>query len=291
MIDAALVLVIENSEGNLGVGETYFNEEQQRLLGSEPLEIEAVKCVSHFRKYAGKTLKDIPIYAICPTERPPSTQTINLLSQYDVVYIEKFFEETRRFACGYWNVPLACSWFESHCPFEYMIHIDLDMYCLRSFDELFKHFVDNKDLQASVGVMPPPERKAYNPFVHTFDFETNFIIAKTKSQFYSHWWRAIKEIEYRVDKGKIHVPVNFYADIEEYAVDFMYAEQGWRIRPIIHYQVGERYEAKYIPDDGLKHVYFHHNHQYESDKEYSEYMRRILSARNNSTKDASQLPF
>ena len=275
-MDEALVLVIENSDTNIGVGETYDNDEPQRR-GKEPLEEESLTCVESWRKNAG-IFKDIPIYVICPSEKVPKRETISELVSMGCIYIEKYFPETENFTCGYWNVPLACSWFQGHCPYEYIIHIDLDMRVLRPFDNIKETFLKNPFTPAIVGVIPENDKKAFQPFNINYNFETNFIFARRLSNFYSFWWYFTKEIEALVENGKMEIPERFHADIEEYAVDYMYWN-NWQLSPLKYYQVGHRYREKDIPPQYLEKVYFHHNHPYEPTDEYEKYTKRLLEWR------------
>lgn len=275
-MNTALVLVIENSEENIGVGELYDNLEPQRR-GKEPLEEEAILCVESWRKNAG-LFKDIPIFVICPSKKTPKKKTIKDLVKLNCTYLEKYFPETDDFECGYWNVPLACSWFEAYCPFQYMMHIDLDMKVLKPLDNIGWAFFENPHTQAIVGVIPENDKKAFHPFNIEFNFETNMILARTSEQFYSFWWRFVKEIEDRIKSGKMEIPERFLSDIEEYAVDMMYWND-WDIEPLKYYQVGTRYRTDDIPTQYLEKIYFHHNHIYEPTDEYEKYMRRLLEWR------------
>jgi len=275
--NTALVLVIENSEENIGVGELYDNLEPQRR-GKEPLEEEAILCVESWRKNAGVLFKDIPIFVICPSKKTPKEKTVKSLTKLGCVYIEKYFPETDNFECGYWNVPLACAWFESFCPLSYMMHIDLDMKVLKPLDNIGYPFFENPHTQAIVGIIPENDKKAFSPFNVGFNFETNMILAKTEEQFYSFWWKFVKEIEARIKSGTIEIPDRFLSDVEEYAVDMM-DWNGWGITPLRYYQVGTRYRADDIPPQYLDKVYFHHNHIYEPTDEYEKYMRRLVEWR------------
>lgn len=268
-MNAALLLVIENSETNLGAGKAWKNQEYTKP-GGEPLEEEAIECVKSWRRY----YTDMNIYCICPTKRTPERKTIDQLKEYNVVYIERYFPETEKFTCGYWNVPLACAWLESNlCETEF-IHTDLDMKLIRAIplDSWINSQYDiGSMISARVGALPDEDRKDVHIYPDLLDHhESNLIISRADSYFYNDWLRELKKLE------KIYTDPTWerYAELEEFAIDSMYKDN--MIEPIKYYQVGPRYRAKDIPDDKLDQIYFIHRHPYESNEEYGKYLQRYL---------------
>jgi len=265
-MNTSLILVIENSKTNLGAGKYWENKEYTRD-GGEPLEEEAIECVKSWRQYYPK---GIDIYCVCPSKRVPERKTIDQLKEYDVTYIEKYFPETEKFTCGYWNVPLVCAWIEPILYNNILIHTDLDMRLINliPFVELLKY---NSLTIARVGALPNEDRKDIHIFQGlAYDYESNFIISRGDDFFYHDWLKELKELE------KIHSDPTWhrYAELEEFAIDSLSRYDC--IEPMQYYQVGPRYRAKDIPDEKLDQIYFIHRHPYESNEEYGRYLKRYL---------------
>ncbi len=265
----ALILMIESSETNLGAGEHWRNEEYTKP-GGEPLEEEAIKCVKAWRKNAGK-FKDIPIYCMCPSKRVPKDKTIRKLKEHGVVYIQEHMPITERFSCGYFNVPLGCSWLETTLHEDILIHIDLDMQIIKDPSKLIEIPIG---IDAVIGALPNEDRKDVHIFKSDYHFESNFIVAWRNSDFYFKWYVEFLRLRRSFDKDWER-----YAEVEEFAIDSIYLSGIKKIKPVQYYQVGSRYRAKDIPEEKLDEVYFFHAHPYEPKDEYDKYMRRLLKCR------------
>lgn len=256
----ALVLVIENSETNLGAGSAYRNAEDK--ASSEPLEEEAIRCIKGWQKCVKE---DIDIFVVCPSKRLPRNKTVKAIKKLGVRYIETFLPETEDFTCGYWNVPLVMSWFERKFDYDIIIHIDLDM-CM------FRHprpdmFRLDEGIDARVGILSDNEMKD----VHIGEFQTHhetcFMVAR--HGFYTDWWELVKELSTDYDPEW-----DRYAELEEFAIDVMWRDTH-AIEPEKCFQIGTRYPVADIPDYMLYNVIFIHAHLYEDCNEmWLEWIRR-----------------
>jgi hypothetical protein len=256
----AIVLVVENSDTNLGAGTAYQNAEYKAT--SEPLEEEVIKCIEGLKKCL---TEPIDIVVICPSKRLPKKKTVKAIKELGAHYLEPFLPDTEYFTCGYWNVPIAMAWFEKHYDYETIIHIDLDMTMFRMQDN--RLFDLDEGLDAKVGILSREEMKD----VHIGDYEqhheTNFMVAKCG--FYTDWWNKVKELSEQYDPKWER-----YAELEEFAIDIMWLETH-AIEPVEHYQIGLRYPVSDIPDHMLYNVSFVHAHPYEdTTKMWKEYTRR-----------------
>jgi len=258
----ALATVIESSNDNLGPGAAW-KEWDDTNPDCEPLEEEAIRCFTAWRKRGG-WLADADIYCVCPSHRLPSSETVRELEGLGVTYIEKFFSETDGFDCGYMNVPLACAWLEDQVDADFLVHVDLDMVLMQPLPQhLF-------NVSVTVGALCDEEMKPWQLVEVDNNFESCFIIASRESGFFGRWW-----YEARTLPRFWSIPEKISAETEEYAIDAMLAK-GMSIHPLFHYQVGFRYNPANIPDENIPGVLFHHNHMYESKDNFDEFMRRKL---------------
>ncbi len=261
-----LVLVVENSNTNIGAGSYWKNDEYKS--DNEPLEEESIKCITSWYSNG----PDIPIYIICPSNKQPREQTIETYNDLGCIYIHKYLPETDDFTCGYWNVPIALSWFEKEYDYDVIIHIDLDMYMFREPRPDIFDLDDGVD--ARIGILSQNEMKDIHIGDYEQHHETNFMVAR--NGFYTDWWEKVKELSDQYDHTWER-----YADIEEFAVDVMSLETH-NIEPERDYQIGPRYPLDDIPDHMLDNVIFIHRHLYESEGELPKYGIRLW--RYNKTK-------
>ena len=188
-----LFTVIENSDTNIGAGDNW-RELDDTNPTSEPLEEEAIRCFTSWRKNAG-WLKDIDIYCICPSKKMPKKTTIESITGLNVAYIEHYFPETEDFDCGYMNVPLVGKWFERKYAsyYEYFIHIDLDMTVINPIPKEYFH------RPVTLGALH--EKKPWS-WVHKnkidFNLESCFIVSNFMTSFYQLWYEKIKDF-YKYD--------------------------------------------------------------------------------------------
>lgn len=261
----AVVTVIENSSDNKGEGGSFGR--------AEKMEEEALICFNSWRKRAGK-LKEIPIYAICPSERTLPKTTVVRLADLGVTYIEAYQPETMFFECGYWNVPIALIWAEDNLTEEFFIHIDLDMTLLVEPDESL--FYCEPDVLAKIGTIWDTRwGRTIEPRYKT-QFETCFINSWRKNGFYKNWFHELVELERRLINKK--ADPNFrWSEVEEHCIDYMYYDAGYKIEPIQYFQIGTWYSVDSIPQGHIKDVAFHHDHvDVDKDKVMRDYtLRRI----------------
>jgi hypothetical protein len=251
----ALVLVLENSETNLGAGTAYRNEEFKAK--HEPLEEEVIRCLDGWNKCMEYSEEDIDIFVVCPSKRLPRNKTVKAIKERGARYIETFLPETENFTCGYWNVPLAMSWFEKKFDYDIIIHIDLDMTMFRiPRPDMFRL---DEGLDARVGILTDNEMKDVHIGQFIQHHETNFMVARRG--FYTDWWEKTKELSTQYDPEW-----ECYAELEEFAIDLMW-DSTHAIEPEKNYQIGLRYPVSDINDNDLWNVTFIHAHPYEDTTE------------------------
>lgn len=267
----ALITIIENNVNNLNNQQGVYSN--PRLYADE-----AVLCFQNWRKNAG-WLKDIPIYAICPTKNILSTEEKSKIESLGVTYLEEYMKETEDFFCGFWNVPLVMKWCEENLQEETFIHIDLDMNIIKPLPQ---SLVDNElpicgiyDINSAKDQRPLPENWSR-------PFDTGFTISRKNSGFYKLFYDVLTELtktpddiwnEYCKDR-----PIQ---DIEEYAMDKIYNEQMIDMNTIEKYQIGEGYaKVSTLTNDELQDVYFWHEHilfnkDYDKIREKIEFQKRM----------------
>lgn len=260
----ALITVIENSD-NLYSDEVDFRPPS--------MEKEAITCFTSWRQNGG-TFKDIPIYAMCPTKRFPEPETIKKLKDLNVTYIQEHLPETDNYTCGWWNVPIGCSWMEENLTEDFFIHTDLDMYLMR--EPVEDLFYCEKNVLAKIGSVSG--RRFHREIVpeYKLNFETCFINSWRENRFYKTWYDMLTKTESEmVDRGERVSP-----EIEEHIVDVMYHGGEYVIEDAgYEFQFGSWYPVKHIED--ISKTYFRHEHldcHVNSDskgRELAEYIRRV----------------
>ena len=218
-----LALVIEDNTNN---GE--WNN-------SENLEGELELCVKSWKKY----YPNMRIVGICPSNKVPK----NIPKEIEFYHHDFGYD----FECGYFNIPLGLKWIEDNIECDVIIHIDLDM-------QLLKHIPDFelKNADIIIGRLNDIERKTFVDYEYTF--ESNYIIVHKNLFFFTKWWEktSILEQRYRnIDKMR-------YIESEELAIDEIYNENIFNIKPIIDYQFGKRYPIENIKDKSK--ILFKHQH-------------------------------
>ncbi len=104
------------------------------------------------------------------------------------------------------------------------------------------------------------------------NLESCFIISDPYTDFYQTWYKYVLKVLDQQDK----IPDMYYAEIEEYALDYMYIESNLRYKLLRHqYQIGERYP--FTKKTNPNKVYFHHNHLYESTESFENYIKSRLN--------------
>jgi len=232
------VLIVEGNNNTGWVGK------------SEQLEEELERCVYSWRKY----FPDIPVVAVCPTSNEPNK---NLIKKLDIEYYCLGLEKDTR--TGYYNIPIGLAWAEENIKCDIMIHIDLDMETLRRFK-----IPDITD-EVYIGRLNDKESKSWHIEDVPYNFESNFIITKRNLGFFKIWETTSRDWQRKLkdfDNEK-------YAEGEEFAIDTLYRDKVFNIKPMIDYQIGNRYKFDNI--NNYKNIKFHHNHINESKMEYIRY--------------------
>lgn len=241
-------------------------------------EDEAIKAFACWRNNAG-CLKDIPIYAICPTKATISEYTRARFRELNVTYIEAYQQATDEFTCGFWNIPLVGQWAEDHLQADILIKIDLDMYLIRPlpdamFDNISSTIVGLHDHLAEAHLASiSGEYPAFQLF-----FNTGFTVSTPASHFFRNQLSYLMELErqysslsaddFRKRYG-LTVGINVDRDdptavehrlFEELCVSLMY-QDGIPITPIRNYYLEtNEYELDGEVDFDLTKVYFIHEH-------------------------------
>lgn len=239
-------------------------------------EKEAIKAFKCWRQNGG-WLKDIPIYAICPTKATISEETKQAFADLNVTYIEAYEPETETYLCGFWNIPLVGMWAENNLTEDVLIKIDLDMYLIKPlkpewFVDLDKTIVGIHDFKA-------------HPYLHKMStaypefgnfFNTGFTISKRSSGFFHEQMQALIEMEDVYDQGRFEQVYGIkvgesssrdednefeYDLLEELCVSIMYRD-GFPIIPLANFYLEtEEYE---LDDEeivfNLNEIYFIHEH-------------------------------
>jgi len=239
------------------------------------LESEAIECFTAWRKNAG-WLKDIPIYAVCPTKNVISDKTKEKFKELNVTYIEDYQAVTETFTSGFLNIPLVGHMMEYILHEDILIKIDLDMNIIKP---LPKELVESD--QIIVGQYDDYCTKHQREGIAEDNpFDTGFIISKRNTFFYKHFFDLCMLYMNSDDPDWLRVKAqtgDYY--LEEYVMDRIYAEGSFDIKPIQKYQIGEWYTpVKELSDDELDNVYFWHEHL-EYDPEYNRIQEKIDFAR------------
>ena len=256
---AALILTVESNENKGGGGG--YEQGGCRLN----LEEEAIKCVESWRKYGG-TLKDIPIYAMCCTDNPPSLRTIVALKKLGVTYIEEYLPISDGFPAGWWNVPLCGKWFEQNLKEDLLIHIDLDITLIKELDErIFYH-----DPQKAIAKCAVYSEEFPDDETHINGVEKTFVTCILSSWreygFYTKWFDTMMDIWSTWTKDS-NSWWN-YCNIEEHAVDYLYHVKKYNLNILNKVQIGCGYDSvDSLTDEEFENVYFLHGHLDDPERE------------------------
>jgi len=245
-------------------------------------EQEAILCFQTWRKNAG-WLKDIPIYAFCPTQNVISFECQSALEDLGVRYIEHYDPIVETFTSGFLNVPLIASKLERILEEDVLIKTDLDMTIIKQLPRQMVNSVLENDLLVcgqyddySAKNQRTVSGHAENPF------DTGFTISSRESMFYNFYYKKVMETLGSKDPGWLEVKAQsgeYF--LEEYVMDKIYHERLWNIAPIQKYQIGEWYTPiTEFTDEELQNVYFWHEHYvhdagYDKTREKIEYFKRM----------------
>ena len=276
----ALITVIESNDNNLNKQRSEGNTHKKGLY-----EDEALVCFKSWRQKAG-WLKDIEIYAYCPTRNTISENTKRELELLGVNYIENFLEETDTYFSGFWNVPLCCKVLEETIDADILIHTDLDMNVIKPLD---KKLVDSV-IGGSVvcGQYDALAARHQRSMGDDWDLplDTGLIISERKQGFFKFFYDVLSEAtktngDKRWQDNSEGVPKHY---LEEYVIDKAYNEKEFPIRPLKYYQIGEWYTSvDDLTDTELGQVCFWHEHidydtnAYDKIQEKISYSKRMRS--------------
>jgi hypothetical protein len=270
--DTALLLVVEANEntGDLinkyGTGRT-----------SLPYEREAIWCIKSWREHAGE-YKDIPIYAINVNGNTPSMATQMFFEEYEVRYKQIYHPETRLFPCGYYNVPFGCMILEQDFVEESnLIHIDLDMYVIKSIDQKLFEMSEDCKCKIAVNEWRPTGNFPKGTFdLYPFEIATNFMYSKRESNFYKDWWNKLDNFLINND-GDERYSVRELTIFEERICDMMYFNGGY---PFCFFEPGYQINHE---EQINKDAYFIHCHLDNSNR-FKNLVSLYLEERVNASK-------
>lgn len=248
----ALITAIEGDAGNLNT------QRGIKVVSEHLFESEAKICFEHWRKNGGY-LKDIPIYAFCPTHNTVTEETKQHFANLNVTYIEEYQPITETFVNGFMNVPLICMLLEQRIQEDVMIKIDLDMNLIKPLPE---EWINSEELICGQydDYCAAQQRTVDKGWTNPFD--TGFTISRTKSGFYKFFYDMVLSTQNGNDpKWEAVKAVSGDYYLEEYVMDKIVNEGMWKVKPVQRYQVGEWYTpVSEFTDEELKSVYFWHEH-------------------------------
>jgi hypothetical protein len=272
----ALITAIEGDADNL-------NQQRGIQLANKRLfETEAVSCFENWRRNAG-WLKDIPIYAFCPTKNVITSRTKHSFENLNVTYIEEYQPITETFISGFLNVPLVGMLLEDRLTEDVLIKIDLDMNLIKPLPE---SLVNSDVLVCGQydDYCAAQQRKMHEGWGNPYD--TGFTISRRDSGFYKFFFKVLMDTMNSDDPlwAEVRkVSGDYY--LEEYVMDKIAYTGLWNVQPIQKYQVGEWYTpVAEFTDEELKSVYFWHEHilhdpKYNKVREKVEFFNRTRALR------------
>jgi hypothetical protein len=235
------------------------------------LESEAIECFTAWRENGG-WLKDIDIYAVCPTKNVISEETKEKFKELNVTYIEEYQPVTETFTSGFLNIPLVGMMMEQRLNHDVFIKIDLDMNLIKPLPErwvnseqiIVGQYDDYCTKHQRVGL------NGNNPL------DTGFMITRRESGIYKKFFDEVMLTMGSDDPNWLKVKAQtgeYY--LEEYVMDKIHASNEFDIQLVQKYQVGEWYTpVNELSDDELREVYFWHEHL-EYDPLYDKFREKI----------------
>lgn len=255
--DVALVVSVESNENNINLMTKTI--QIQRFY-----EDEAVRCFQAWRKNGG-WLKDIAIYCVCPSRNTIKKETQYKLKTLNVEYIEYFDKNIFNYSSGFLTLPFVGQLFENsiYVNQHIMIKIDLDMQLLKPLPK--EWFITASFGSTVVGQYDKysirDQRQTYTDFL---PFDTGLMITNKNNKFCDLWYKlCFKEYVIKTNQWqetKIQFG-NYY--LEEFVIDYIYANKLIKIFPVQRYQYGEGYASiDTFSDEELNGLYFLHEHLY-----------------------------
>lgn len=198
--DVAIVLAVESNKGvRTGQGEKYRYED------------ELIFCCQMWRHNGGQ-YKDIPIYAVCPSENTLPESTQERLRKLGVVYVERFMSEVNEHPCAWYNKPLIGKWFEGEYDYKKIVHIDLDCYLIKEPDDTFFDIKDG--CEAKVAYYTCDEQNDFESGL-LVEYNTGCIVAH--KGFFSKWYEGLMG-----EFNNCYKSHRYYCELEEAILSF-----GW----------------------------------------------------------------
>ena len=283
MIDSTNIALIVSVESN----ETNINLLTNTIQIKRFYESEALRCFQSWRKNGG-WLKDISIYCVCPSKNTINKSTQIKFKELGVEYIEYLDQNLFNYSSGFLTLPFVGQLFENkvHINETILIKIDLDMQLLKPlpiewFETVNLGFtiVGQYDKYSI-----KDQRQVYPNFL---PFDTGLMITDKNNKFCDLWYKlcfkdyVLKTNQWKETKIKFG---DYY--LEEFVVDYIYANNLAKIFPIQRYQYGEGYASlNTFTDDEFQRLYFLHEHLYAdqrmliSDEYNSVYEKLIYTKR------------
>lgn len=277
----ALVVSVESNQNNVNL--MTKTVQIQRFY-----EDEALRCFQSWRKNGG-WLKDIAIYCVCPSKNTIKKDTQDKFKELGVEYIEYFDQNLFNYSSGFLTLPFVGQLFENKVQIDQdiLVKIDLDMQLLKPLPREWFGFVNFGF--TVVGQYDKysirDQRQAYPDFL---PFDTGLMITDKNNKFCDLWYKfcfkeyVIKTNQWQETKMKFG---DYY--LEEFVIDYIYANKLAKVMPVQRYQYGEGYASiDTFSDEELKQLYFLHEHlyadkrmlisdEYNSLHEKMTYMKRI----------------
>lgn len=279
--DIALIVSIESNLNNLNLMTNTIK--QHRFY-----EDEAIKCFKCWRKNGG-WLKNIQIYCVCPSKNTLNKNTQNELKKLNVEYIEYYDNNIFNYSSGFLTLPFIQQLFEKKVNINQniLIRIDLDMQLLKPLPiEWFYNVYLGQTCIGQYDIYSiKDQRRIYKNFL---PFDTGLMITDKRNMFGSLWYKLcfsdyiLNTNEWQAVKKQFG---NYY--LEEFVVDYIYANNLSRIVPIQRYQYGEGYGSlNTFSDIEFKSLYFLHEHLYINKSslitsEYNSIIEHIIYNRRN----------
>ena len=258
----ALVVSVESNQNNI-------NLMTKTLQIQRFYEDEALLCFKAWRKNGG-WLKNIPIYCVCPSKNTIKKDVQDKFKELNVEYIEYFDENIFNYSSGFLTLPFVGQLFENKVNIDQdiIIKIDLDMQLLKPLHEDLFLLLDSGF--SVVGQYDKysikDQRQTYKDFL---PFDTGFMITNKNNMFCDLWYKLcfkdylLKTNEWQETKIKFG---NYY--LEEFVIDYIYANKLAKIIPVQRYQYGEGYASiDTFTDAELNSLYFLHEHLYKNSKQ------------------------
>jgi hypothetical protein len=272
--DLILYLMIEADEVNQGHTYQWYDGDKVKPISYEE---EVRKCVTSWRRNAG-IYKKCQIVVFNCTEADVSRYTKTLFGDYNVTYIHEPMDQAKEHKCSWFNIPMVGAHLEGLFPDKYILHMDLDMYCLSephaSIMEIPKGTV------ATVGKYDDDNIHDRRTIDQDFEFNcvTCWVLAHSSDGFYQRWY----EVQSQLAEDLKDLPWKEYCDIEEHAVDVMYFEQGVEINFVDRFMAGPGYtDCDTINNKvAAKRICFVHAHKWQDPEGLTEkYVKMIIRTR------------